>query len=198
MKKKSHLSLARFLIDNMQNEELKKYRKSFLIGSIWPDCIPSFLTKRHTIDETFGLLKKEIKKITENYDANKGITGSYCRRLGIITHYIADYFTYPHNACFAGSMKEHILYEIELMDFLKKFLNNSPIDRIRKHNNNFHTIEKISEFIKEMHEEYLNGLKQIAIDCKYIVELCVHVVKAILQILEINILTETQHQVKIA
>ena len=57
MKKKSHLSLSRYLLDSMQNEGLLSMQ-IILIGSILPDCIPSFITQRHTIEETFDILRK--------------------------------------------------------------------------------------------------------------------------------------------
>ena len=198
MKKKSHLSLARYLIDNMHNEDLEKHRRTFLIGNIWPDCIPSFITKRHTIDETFDLLKKEIIEITENHDWSKGITRSFCRHLGIITHYVADYFTLPHNTIFTGTMKEHIKYEFKLMDKLEAYLNSGEADHFLEHTNNFYSVEHICEFIKEMHSKYINAIKKISIDCQYIVELCVHVVKAILQIFEFNFISSANRQIKMA
>lgn len=198
MKKKSHLSLARYLIDSMQNDDLHRYRKSFLIGSILPDCKPSFFTKRHTITETFDILVEEIKKITQDYDFSQGLTSEFCRRLGVVTHYIADYFTYPHNSIFVGSMTEHISYEIELMEYFRQYLASGKADEFLLYNNNFYSAENICEFIKQKHEEYIGAIKIIAIDCKYIVQLCVHVVKAILQIFEINFHGEPARQVKVA
>lgn len=195
MKKKSHISLASYLMNNMHNEDLIKHRKAFWIGSILPDCVPSFLTKRHTIEETFELLKKEIAKITKNYDPTLGITRYYCRHLGIITHYIADYFTYPHNSIFTGSMKEHIQYEFKLMDMFKEFLNSNETKDMRIHNNFFYTVDDICDFIKNMHQEYLKAIKKIKTDCMYILELCYHVVKTILQILEINIFENGEQQI---
>ena len=39
----------------------------------------------------------------------------FWRRLGEIFHYIADYFTFPHNKTFTGSLVEHNSYEKELI-----------------------------------------------------------------------------------
>lgn len=41
MRKKSHILLARYIAKNTEDEELKKHRLSFYIGSILPDCKPS-------------------------------------------------------------------------------------------------------------------------------------------------------------
>ena len=61
MRKKSHISLARYIVANTKDEELKKHKLSFYIGSILPDCKPSFVYKRHEISGTFPLVKKNIE-----------------------------------------------------------------------------------------------------------------------------------------
>ena len=105
MRKKSHISLAKFLMNNMEFKDLNEHKKAFYVGSILPDCSPSFLTRKHTIEETFPILINEIKKITVDYDMEQGITTYYCRHLGVVTHYLADYFTFPHNSNFQGNIK---------------------------------------------------------------------------------------------
>ena len=186
MRKKSNISLASYLMENMETEELKNHKKAFYIGSILPDCVPSFVTRRHNIDETFDLLKEEIIKITDNYDMNKGITGYYCRHLGVITHYIADYFTFPHNKIFTGTMREHCSYEKELKFAFKSYVNSEGVQCIPKRQEEFQTVDEICNFIKEMHEEYLKAMKAIKMDCMYIVKLCQRVVEAILMIFKIS------------
>jgi len=114
MRKKSHISLAKYIVNNMQVQDLNDHRKAFYIGSILPDLLPSFITKRHTIEATFQDLILEIKKITVDYDMNKGINSYYARHLGVITHYLSDYCTFPHNSIFEGSIKEHVYYEKDL------------------------------------------------------------------------------------
>lgn len=186
MRKKSHISLASYLMESMNTEELRNHKKAFYIGSILPDCVPSFVTRRHNIEETFDLLKEEIIKITDDYDMNKGITGYYCRHLGVITHYIADYFTFPHTKLFTGTMREHCSYEKELKFALKSYVNSEAVQQIYDRKERFKTVDEICNFIKEMHAEYLKAIKAIKMDCMYIVKLCQRVVEAILMIFKIS------------
>ncbi|MBB5196828.1 zinc dependent phospholipase C family protein [Anaerocolumna cellulosilytica] len=188
MRKKSHISLAKYLIKSMNVEGLFNHKKSFYIGSILPDCVPSFITRRHTIDETFEILENEIKKITDDYEAERGLTRYYTRHLGVITHYIADYFTYPHNRSFTGTMKEHCLYERDLKFALKEYVKSEDAIKARDKSHTMETVEEILQFIRQMHEEYLKVVGKIKNDCMYIVELCHKVVDAILKIFEFNYL----------
>lgn len=194
MRKKSHLSLANYLMNSMMKEDIFNHKKAFYIGSILPDCVPSFITRRHCIEDTFHLLKDEINKITYDYDMEKGITGYYCRHLGVITHYIADYFTLPHNSIFTGSLKQHCIYEKELKFALRTYVTSGEAIHIREENRKFRTVDEICEFIKMMHEEYLKVVNAVKVDCMYIVKLCHKVVDAILQIFELSFINKEAAQ----
>lgn len=186
MRKKSHISLANYLMVSMKTEALTNHKKAFYVGSILPDCVPSFITRRHCIEDTFELLKEEIIKITDNYDMNRGITGYYCRHLGVITHYVADYCTFPHNHIFEGTLMEHCSYENDLKFAFRAYVKSDEAKRVREKNGTFRTVDEICQYIKETHEEYLKAIKIVKMDCLYIVELCHKVVDAILQIFELS------------
>lgn len=187
MRKKSHISVARYLMNSSGMEYLQKHKKSFYLGSILPDCTPSFITRRHSIDETLDILRKEIDKITVNYNFEKGLSSYYCRHLGIITHYVADYFTFPHNTIFPGTLKDHCVYEEDLKHAIRNYVKSDEAKRVREKNGNFRTTDEIISFIKVSHEKYLNAIKEIHYDCMYIVELCHRVVDALLQLYELNL-----------
>ena len=66
MRKKSHISLARFLIRKAGDDVLRRRWKAFYVGSLLPDCRPSFLTVRHEYDETFDMVEQKIRRLTED------------------------------------------------------------------------------------------------------------------------------------
>lgn len=184
MRKKSHISLAKLLLANMKVQGLNNHRKAFYIGSILPDIKPSFLTKRHTIDETFEILIKEIKRITVDYDINKGINGYYARHLGVITHYLADYCTYPHNTIFNGTVTDHVYYEKELKFYLRDYVELDEAKRDREQSDTSHSLEEIIQFIRATHKEYVKVANAVKVDIQYIIHLCHKVVDTILSFLE--------------
>lgn len=186
MRKKSHISVARYLMNSNGMEYLQQHKKSFYLGSILPDCTPSFITRRHSIDETLDILRKEIDKITINYNFEKGLSSYYCRHLGVITHYVADYFTFPHNKIFSGTLKEHCIYEKDLKHAIRSYVKSDEAKRVREKNGIFRTTDEIIAFIKSSHEKYLKAIKETRYDCIYIVELCHKVVDALLQLFELN------------
>lgn len=187
MRKKSHIALAGYLMDSMLKEEIIKYKKTFMFGSILPDVIPSFLTRKHTIDATFSILHSEIKKITDEYDVTEGISRYYVRHLGVVTHYVADYFTLPHNTKFEGSLKDHCIYENELKHRLKEYVMSEDSARPRQNHLMFKNAEEICVFIQEMHEEYIKAKSAVKTDIDYIVSICHRIVDGIIQLFELKI-----------
>lgn len=172
MRKKSHISLARYIVYNLEEAELLKHRKAFYLGSILPDCKPSFLTTRHEFHGTFEKMKQEINRLTTNYTETNFNFRAFCRDLGQIIHYIADYFTFPHNITYDGSLKDHCMYEKDLKFALLDYIKNGEAEKRTRKMHNFETPEALCSFISESHNEYLKVKRTIQEDCKYIVSLC--------------------------
>ncbi len=169
MNKGSHISLAVYILERTDGM-LNIHKRAFLMGSIIPDCLPSFLTTRHTVTETFEIFRMNLSKTICHYHRKKRITAYYCRHLGIIMHYLADYFTFPHNTGYSGSVKEHIEYEKQLEQELSLHLEKK--DLCIKYQNKEDEVDKICEYILEQHKVYLALPHDLITDCNYITELC--------------------------
>ena len=70
MRKKSHISLAKYIVDSIEEQELVKHRKAFYLGSILPDCKPSFITVKHEMEGTFPKVQQELEE--KIYEAAAG------------------------------------------------------------------------------------------------------------------------------
>ena len=184
MRKKSHISLARYMVENLKDEELKHHKFSFYLGSILPDIKPSFLYKRHEMDGTFPYVSRHIRRLSEGDALIRKKKGcKYYRDLGQISHYLADYFTFPHNANYPGNIKDHCIYEEELKKELRAYVH-SPEAVRRREKMEMHTPADILAMIRQMHNRYLQMESVVKRDCQYIIELCHKVVDAVLCFLE--------------
>lgn len=190
MRKKSHISLARYIVRNVEDENLKKHKLSFYLGSILPDIKPSFLYKRHEITGTYPKLQKEIKKLAEG-KKHKGKSGTaYFRDLGQVSHYLADYFTFPHNKIFDGGLKEHCSYEEKLKKDLKSYLKSGETAHKK---GEFKTPEALIHFIQNTHDEYIEKKHDVDGDIHHIVEVN-H--KAMAGIIDLLAAKKTEHFLK--
>lgn len=171
MRKKSHISLARYMVNTLEDDNLKKHKFAFYLGSILPDIKPSFLYRRHEITGTFPLLQNEMKKLVEG-EKHKGKKGTgYFRDLGQVSHYLADYFTFPHNKIFPGGLKEHCSYEEKLKKDLRSYLQKKQNTKEGKAGQKFHDTEDLIHFIQKSHNEYIEKKHDVEGDIHHIVEI---------------------------
>lgn len=184
VRKKSHISLARYIVNSLDTKELSKHKKAFYLGSILPDCKPSFLTTKHEFGGTFDKVKEDIKKLTVASEINMNNHRAYCRNLGQVIHYIADYFTFPHNSTYDGSLKDHCVYEEHLKLGLREYIHSGEAKKNIGKFIKFESLDTLFKYIKEAHDEYLKFKRSVQEDCKYIVNLTHQVVQSIMYLFE--------------
>lgn len=91
------------------------------------------------------------------------------RNLGQVTHYLADYFTFPHNKIYPGNLKDHCAYEEKLKISLREYLKTPEVLEHAKKTIEFQTPEALIAFIQKSHDEYLERKKGVEEDIKSIV-----------------------------
>lgn len=183
MRKKSHISLAKYIVNDIDTLELDNHRKAFYLGSILPDCKPSFLTKKHEFTGTFNEVRDSLRNLTVDCDLNERNERVYWRRLGEVIHYVADYFTFPHNMTYDGNLKDHCMYEKELKFRLKEYIKSGEAREDQPEILKFYTVEALIKFIETSHAEYLKFKRSVEEDVRYIVGLCRQVVAAVVELL---------------
>lgn len=182
MRKKSHILLARYLADQMNaDESLQSHRKAFCLGSILPDIKPSFLTKKHEYFGTFEEIQEKIKSLTAHTPGD-GKERVYWRNFGEVMHYMADYFTFPHNKTYTGSLYEHNKYEKNLKNRLKDYIKSGAASENMFQPMHFEDVADLTEFIKISHASYLRKKRSITEDINYILMICFQVIQGILQL----------------
>lgn len=186
MRKKSHISLAMYIADSLNTAELSRHRKAFCIGSILPDCKPSFLTTKHEFTGTISMVENKIREMTTEYDPNGQSERKYVIDLGQVLHYIADYFTFPHNATYDGNLKDHCAYEKELKFSLRSYIRSGEAMKVQSEPIECTTCDAIFKFLEKAHQEYLSMKRNVEEDCACIVRICHQVAEAILNLLNIQ------------
>lgn len=111
MDKIGHLSVT-----GSVSEELYGMRRlSLLAGSVLPDFMVHTYVEGHTWEATFEKIMQQLTALERT--GRNGLL-SYLR-LGWILHYVEDYFTYPHNTIFEGTLAEHYAYEKRMTRWMR-------------------------------------------------------------------------------
>lgn len=182
MRKKSHISLAKGVIHGLDINSRINHRLSFYVGSIWPDCTPSFLTRRHCIEETFDIFLKRMSKFIIKFNPKRdmGIISTW--RMGVVLHYIADYFTFPHNSNYTGSLKEHCAYEEELKHRMYQYIDAVKASEAEYNIPVMTNTKQIAEYIREKHDQYMSIEGNVDADCGYSYLACIRVMASLMSI----------------
>jgi hypothetical protein len=165
-------------IDKLINEKLNMTldSKRLKYGSIKPDITPRLLRLKHLKHRSLNQVEEMIDKIKNSSfpDTKRGIL-RFSRDLGIILHYITDFFCYAHNHPRFISKIEHIKYEWQVAfrytkaDFEKIIENawNNAEEYISGDKNS------IKDYIDEKHKEYMSNGPSIVNDVNYSLEMCI-------------------------
>lgn len=125
----THKILAKSLHENLRatyNIELNEERMMW--GSVIPDLFPKYKMKRHYLDDSLNFVTNEIvslifvSRFMNLNDSGQFLTKKlFSRKLGIISHYLADYCCYVHanNLSFYNSLVKHVQYEKLLNEVAK-------------------------------------------------------------------------------
>ena len=132
------------------------------------------------------MVEDKIREMTTDYDPNSQSERRYVIDLGQVLHYVADYFTFPHNTTYQGNLKDHCVYEKELKFSLRSYIKSGEALKVANEPIECKTCEALFRFIEKAHQEYLSMKRNVEEDCAYIVRICHQVAAAILNLLNIQ------------
>jgi hypothetical protein len=93
---------------------------SFIKGNLKPDFSLLVVKVPHYKIPTSDIVKREVDKLMQYMaDHDSFRAGEFAERLGVITHYLADFFCYAHSTRFTGSLYDHVVYERNLSRYRK-------------------------------------------------------------------------------
>ncbi len=94
--------------------KLKTFK--FLYGSIKPDISRKFSDIPHFKADSQEFVRAELDKILRTeYSDYLESKGDFSERLGVLTHYLSDFFCHAHSDRFEGGKLMHGIYEMKLM-----------------------------------------------------------------------------------
>lgn len=157
MRKKSHWHLADYL---MRDNERPAIEFMFKVGSVAPDFMLRSMIRGHSYDSTTKRVERRIMKLEEKGRWN--LVSAY--RLGYVTHYLADYFTAPHNLHGEFGFRAHCVFEKQQLKQLCSRLNGQWEAPIQCENQ-----KDVMDYLQVLHEEYLQQNPEVETDCSYIV-----------------------------
>ncbi|HWQ72398.1 MAG TPA: zinc dependent phospholipase C family protein [Desulfitobacteriaceae bacterium] len=149
-----HLELSQIIRKAVEKElDIKIDALSFMYGNIKPDIRPTSVSHyKHTAME---FVQDEIEKLASlRFNKSKRWKKQFSERMGIITHYLSDFFCYAHSQFFQNEIKSHFLYELRQLYYFKK--NQKVVTDLYNHLISSLSANSINSCIEAAHERYTN------------------------------------------
>lgn len=120
MKSASHHAMGHLLHQTLEEAGIHLDKEMFVLGNLLPDYLPELILAPHFTAKC----QREINVFTgvlaaQHVDRTGEIPAEYALRLGILCHYITDYFCFAHNREFKQTLAKHAAYEQELNDYFR-------------------------------------------------------------------------------
>lgn len=158
MQAEDHKNLGFFLVRNHLSQITKWEQKLFLTGCVLPDRLPFTYLKGsmhhqkfrgHNYRNSLDMVQKYIGRL----NSGSLLAASFYLKLGILMHYAADAYTFPHNEQFQGDLRQHIRYEEDLHEKIDREGCFQGYDFCRESRKS--TAEIIDHFIG-LHQNYID------------------------------------------
>lgn len=138
----------------------------FMYGNMLPDLSPQYRFSMHSKKKNW----KDVLKLMEELllKDHKLSIRSKSIKFGMMTHYLCDFFTFPHNEGYTDSIIQHEVYEQlqriifwnKLKDVWKEFEEDTKV--------NLRTFQDIIAYIEDMHIIYNNNKSDKKRDLQFI------------------------------
>lgn len=109
----SHTRVAKLLLAYVEeNCGVAFDEAGFLYGNLKPDLTGTYLTKRHYPSVMYDEIMGRLKDFLEKYTLSDYNGYALSEDLGVICHYLTDFFCYPHNDdIYDRNLLMHYIYE---------------------------------------------------------------------------------------
>lgn len=121
MKSTSHFAIAHLLYTALEERDIFLNKTAFLYGNIAPDYVPRLVVTPHFGKVCTRNVEDISRSLSQRHIGEGGAVGAeYSKLLGMMCHYLCDYFCFAHNKEFTGTLRQHPAYENELDSHLRQ------------------------------------------------------------------------------
>lgn len=181
---KDHRMLGEVLARHMIKNTSPLAAHLFVTGCVFPDYNPLTYLRGLCMGNPFKthflfLSYPEILRLCNKLEKRKKLYIGDYYTLGILLHYAADAFTFPHNEHYKGSLMEHAKYEAnQLHKTFEQYLTDEFCVEMYYNTDNTQNIESI---FSELHDSYMQTEPSTLCDSKYICQICAIICAKILE-----------------
>lgn len=189
----THLDLSKLIHKAIEDHTgINLDKMAFSFGNIKPDLVrDSYLPQTdndkiivsHYMDDAYPYVCTAIYELIEWTVSEKQVNSRlFAVRLGVIMHYICDFFCHAHSSKFPNHSLLHHLYEWQFAFFIKDakkdFSNQKGIGLVPLYNDYYDIVASIHD----IQNQYLTRMPSYALDAQYALKCSIATSVSILQV----------------
>lgn len=176
----SHIAIGNYLqLILKENYGIELNLGSFVLGNLLPDMWPTYKKVPHTKTYWTDYFKSEFEKLSAHKQKSASFDRDYSRRLGIMCHFYADFFCFPHTAAYAGGSCYHMKYEWELHRKLYEYLDQMSGEDLWGSTTEDPSAAEILDGFTALQEEYNRAESSYFTDVAFTLRACVAMITAV-------------------
>lgn len=152
----THAIIAKVIYEDVfQEHQLKLNKNQLIYGSIKPDLYSGFPKLKHFKPQSFTTICQDIAALSSaRAEDNQATISRLSQKIGIVTHYVADYFCVPHNdrETYHNHIISHIKYENKLHQMYKD--TTLPRKKNLLHGPDFSRLDHVMNYLDDLHDAY--------------------------------------------
>ncbi len=154
----THVIIAREIYQDVEkNLNIQLDKTQLIFGSIKPDIYSGLPKLKHFKPQSFDVICNEIQRISNSSFAdNRAYLAAISQKIGVITHYVADYFCIPHNdrITYKHHFWDHLKYERTLHKSFKDIASRKKQSVNLLQGVDFTEIEQVKRYLDDLHHRY--------------------------------------------
>lgn len=180
----SHTKVARLLLAYIEETCGVTFdTAAFIYGNLKPDLTGTYLKKRHNPSVMYDEVMDMIRDFTEAHTIRTTNGHDLSVELGVLCHYITDFFTFPHNDdLYDRNLLAHYIYEKRTSLRISSRIDARKFERWAGPVIPPFTVEALIGRIGDMHARYREERHCISNDIVYICQITTMLVLSIINI----------------
>lgn len=156
----THMIIAGVIYDDIRADHKIELNKTNLIyGSVKPDLYSGLPKLKHFKPQSFSTICGSISDLSGGkIEYNRAAVANLSKNIGIVTHYVADYFCAPHNDRL--TYQHHIIDHLKYENSLHKVFDKTPLTQKKVMPTqwlDFSKPEQVMNYLDELHRYYVEG-----------------------------------------
>ena len=177
----SHIIIGNIVCDYLkQHYNISLDRQSFVRGNVIPDYSMLGILEPHFPKMSLDFVNKQVATLADSYLESDIIGSNFSLNLGIVCHYLTDFFCHAHSIGYKQFLINHVRYEKALHKYLEE--NKKRIlSKLSYYNITSRSSEEINKKLFDLLLEYsIKEGHSFENDITYIIKVCVYAATSII------------------